>query len=232
MMVRLMCPWLGKPGPKHGAEHVSIPSTFLQSPHPLAVKHTHTTTQSPLHIELLTTSFLTMRVATRLLGSARRTSVLHRCLPLTGKRFASAGPQLSDVRHMTFKHHYDVQVRWGDMDSYNHVNNCAYTTYMETSRAQILTDINKGVDADFAILVAEIGIKYVGMVTFPDTVSCHSCVSHVTDDAFYVNTKGVTGAGATCFVSICKLVSFDLKAGKRRPIPDSVRAVLQGLHTD
>lgn len=33
-----------------------------------------------------------------------------------------------------FRHHYPLQVRWGDMDALGHVNNAVFLTYLEQSR--------------------------------------------------------------------------------------------------
>ncbi len=33
-----------------------------------------------------------------------------------------------------FRHHYAIQVRWGDMDALGHVNNAVYLTYLEQAR--------------------------------------------------------------------------------------------------
>ncbi len=33
-----------------------------------------------------------------------------------------------------FRHHYPIQVRWGDMDALGHVNNAVYLTYLEQAR--------------------------------------------------------------------------------------------------
>src|SRR5262249_22727502 len=35
-----------------------------------------------------------------------------------------------------FRHHQPIQVRWGDMDAFGHVNNAVFLTYIEHARIQ------------------------------------------------------------------------------------------------
>lgn len=40
-----------------------------------------------------------------------------------------------------FKHWTSVEVRWGELDAYGHVNNVVYFTYFEFSRTKFMTDL-------------------------------------------------------------------------------------------
>ena len=144
---------------------------------------------------------------------------------------ADLSPHLRTVRNMEFKHLEKIPVRWGDQDCFGHVNNCAFVQYMETSRVKLVEDAWKlcghtGMPGPGAVsvIVGDISIKYVGPANYPDTISCHSNVSNVEETSLFVNTKAVTEAGNTCFVSSCKVVFFNYDTNKRIPIPDDLRA--------
>eukprot|EP01061_Rhynchopus_euleeides_P030911 TRINITY_DN51218_c0_g1_i1.p1 TRINITY_DN51218_c0_g1~~TRINITY_DN51218_c0_g1_i1.p1 ORF type:complete len:175 (+),score=56.26 TRINITY_DN51218_c0_g1_i1:61-585(+) len=171
----------------------------------------------------------------------RRAATYARATAFQGARLAStsSAPTLNDVRHMAFKHEYDVPVRWGDMDSYGHVNNCTYVQYLESSRVKLVEDVyaalgHEGMPppGECSVIVGEIGIKYVAPVTYPDTVTCHQCVSHLDDTSVYICTKGVTSAGKTCFVATCKVVFLNYIKNERAIIPDDVRQELLKYATD
>eukprot|EP01063_Lacrimia_lanifica_P028641 TRINITY_DN4219_c0_g1_i1.p1 TRINITY_DN4219_c0_g1~~TRINITY_DN4219_c0_g1_i1.p1 ORF type:complete len:181 (+),score=30.86 TRINITY_DN4219_c0_g1_i1:43-585(+) len=159
---------------------------------------------------------------------------------LAEQRRACGSPSLRDVRHRTFPHRLDVPLRWGDMDGYGHVNNCTYTVLVENSRTtllnQLFVDAGMGnmpedpTKAAFAPIIAELSIKYVAPMEWPDTMICDSCVTHVSETGaeFWINTRGTSEkTGATAIVAVSKVVFLDYNAKKRPAVPDAMRASLQ-----
>eukprot|EP01064_Diplonema_japonicum_P014517 TRINITY_DN2219_c1_g1_i1.p1 TRINITY_DN2219_c1_g1~~TRINITY_DN2219_c1_g1_i1.p1 ORF type:complete len:173 (+),score=30.01 TRINITY_DN2219_c1_g1_i1:58-576(+) len=134
-------------------------------------------------------------------------------------------------------HIHELEVRWGDMDAYGHVNNSQYLVYMESSRVLMVDKIfdeaglpkmSAGSPGSFAPIVGSINIKYIRPVGYPATLTIYDSVSDVTENSMFINTKGVNKkTGETCFVSTCKVVFLDYTTGKRAAISDTFREVLR-----
>ena len=44
-------------------------------------------------------------------------------------------------------HRTSIQVRWGELDPYNHVNHAVYSSYLEHARIAALATVDSGMDA-------------------------------------------------------------------------------------
>lgn len=53
-------------------------------------------------------------------------------------------------------HRTSIQVRWGELDPYNHVNHAVYSSYLEHARVATLESMSTGMDA-----LASSGIRIV-----------------------------------------------------------------------
>ena len=123
-------------------------------------------------------------------------------------------------------HEVDMAVRWGDMDSYNHVNNTVYFRYMEQCRLEWFAKLGfKTVDEDIVPILVEANCRFVRAVTHPSTVRVTIRVTDIgpkivetTHDIFVGDVLYATG--------ICKLLWMSRSANKGVALPDAVRARL------
>jgi acyl-CoA thioester hydrolase len=120
----------------------------------------------------------------------------------------------------------DIDVRWRDLDAFNHVNNASYLGYIEEARVRwfkSLTDDWAGAGA--APILAAINVNYRKPVGWPEIVRVelfaerlgnksltlgHRIVSATREDVLYVDGNTV-------------LVWVDA-TGRPVPLPDTVRA--------
>jgi acyl-CoA thioester hydrolase len=111
-----------------------------------------------------------------------------------------------------------LPVQWGDMDSYQHVNNIIYFRWFESARIAYLEQIGLKAmyhGAGIGPILAAIGCNYRRQLTYPDTVAVE--MEHV---LFSTAQQVVVADGKST------IVTFDYKSQKPIPVPDEIRAAI------
>lgn len=124
-------------------------------------------------------------------------------------------------------------VQWGEQDSFGHVNHAVYFRWYETARIAYaervgLMDLHKG--EGIGSILASITCDYRRQLRYPDVI--HSAVrvigigrtSLTMEHALISREQGALAAEGRA-----TLVVFDYKANAPRPVPDSVRRVIEEL---
>ncbi len=127
----------------------------------------------------------------------------------------------------------ETDVRWGDMDAFNHVNNVSYLRYFESGRIAYFDALELadffGLDGIGPIL-AETSCRYKFPLTYPDRVSVGVRSEQLGEDRFtqqYVLVSHRHGRVAATGDGI--IVTFDYSANRKAPIPDRVRERIEAL---
>lgn len=133
----------------------------------------------------------------------------------------------------------ETDVRWGDMDAFDHVNNVSYLRYFESGRIAYFEALEL---EDFfgpsgvGPILADTSCRYKFPLTYPDRVSVGVRSEDVGEDRFtqqYIIVShrharvAATGDGT--------IVTFDYTSGRKAAVPESVRhriEVLEGRTTD
>ncbi|MFC1890932.1 acyl-CoA thioesterase [Thermodesulfobacteriota bacterium] len=121
----------------------------------------------------------------------------------------------------------EVPVAWGDMDSYQHVNNTVYIRYFESVRIAYFDRLGlmkfkekNGVGA----ILASIQCMFRAPVTYPDTVSAGARISKIEKDRFLMeycvvshqlNRVAAEGDGL--------VISYDYNANRKTSLPDEIK---------
>jgi acyl-CoA thioester hydrolase len=131
------------------------------------------------------------------------------------------------------KHRAEIQVRWGDQDAYQHVNNVAYAAYLQEARAEMLAAAGVRASAHArhgTFVVARLKVQYLRQLTFrPAPVTVTTWVSAISparitlrceitepeDDGLGPYVRGLT-----------VLVPYDLDKDFPRRVSDEERAAL------
>ena len=127
----------------------------------------------------------------------------------------------------TFEHEIDVRFR--DCDALGHVNNAVYLTYLEQARFahwQRLTGTS-GIPRTF--IIARVECDYRAQATVGDRLVVRLKVAAVGNSSFtfeYEISNGRTRAVVATARTV--QVMYDYTAGRPVPIPDDVRARLEG----
>ena len=127
----------------------------------------------------------------------------------------------------SFEH--ELEVRFRDCDSMGHVNNAVYLTYLEQARFahwQRLTGV-RGIPRNF--IPARIECDYRAQATVGDRLIIRLHVAAVGNSSFtfeYEISNGRTREVVATARSV--QVMYDYAAGRSIPLPDDVRARLEG----
>lgn len=121
----------------------------------------------------------------------------------------------------------EIPVAWGEMDSFQHVNNIVYFRYFESAR--ILYSERLGLhklkdDTGIGPILGSTSCKYKFPLTYPDIVSVGAKITGIEDDRFsmkYVvkshrhNRIAAEGDGV--------VVMYNYIEGKKTAIPEEIR---------
>lgn len=124
-----------------------------------------------------------------------------------------------------------MDVRWGDEDSYGHVNNAVYLTYFEQGRAAFFTELGLHLDkarADGAgPIVAHLNCTYKQPLTYPANLRVGIRTLEVGNRSFKLGQvlcrEGETQPAAFGDV-VC--VWFDYETQAAAPVPQALRELL------
>ncbi len=65
----------------------------------------------------------------------------------------------------------DVHVRYNDLDTYNHVNNAVYATYLEEARVAYVDEVLEMGVEDFSFVIANLELSFERPVEMTDELS-------------------------------------------------------------
>ncbi len=131
-----------------------------------------------------------------------------------------------------FRHHYALQVRWGDMDALGHVNNAVFLTYLEQSRLNYVRQLGlrDGRPDRPGLILARIAIDFRQPLFADDDVHVFTRIIRIggrsfdTEQWVTVLHEGQLEVAAQATTTV---VVYDYAARKSAPIPDEWRALVR-----
>ena len=124
---------------------------------------------------------------------------------------------MSDFRHET-----SLAVRYRDLDTWGHVNNAVYVSYLEHARVSYLDDVLDADLDDNSMVVANLTIDYKRPVTLRDEVTVAIRVSHLGTSSHTMEYE-LRSNGEVAATAETTQVMLDAETGKPRPIDDETR---------
>lgn len=127
----------------------------------------------------------------------------------------------------------EIPVAWGEMDSFQHVNNIVYLRYFESARIayfERLKLMEFMSQTGIGPILASVQCKFKIPLTYPDTVSVGTRISRVEQDRFTMEYCVVSqrhqkiaaeGEGV--------VVSFNYREGKKAPFPEEIKQRIAAL---
>ncbi len=122
-----------------------------------------------------------------------------------------------------------VPVAWGEMDSFNHVNNVVYFKYFESARIDYFMKINFIQSSEQPVLpiLAEINCKFLKPLIFPDLITVSTKIISMRRSSFVMHHeihspklgKVAEGQGV--------VVGYDYKAQKAAAIPAVIKEAIE-----
>jgi acyl-CoA thioester hydrolase len=124
-----------------------------------------------------------------------------------------------------------LEVRWRDLDAYNHVNNSVYLTYLEEARLRWLSQAQVDwAGADSGPVAAALQMNYRQPITWPGTLRVEKYLVKLGNSSVTLGHRIVDAGDADrvfCEGEIV-LVWIDKSSGRPVPLPDSLRRVCGG----
>lgn len=124
----------------------------------------------------------------------------------------------------------DIEVRWGDLDFYNHVNNVHYFRYMEEARMRWMTQ-HRLAEIGMAALpvMLKAGITFLKSVHYPATLRVVTYLDESGFSSLSLSQKIFdAGTPEVCYAEgYSKLVWLDQATGKSTALPPYVLNALE-----
>lgn len=128
----------------------------------------------------------------------------------------------------TLLHTAHIPVRWGDMDSYGHVNNIIYMQYLEEARVAWFELAGVAMsNVPFGPVVLQTQHTYLKPVVHPATVVVELRAGAVGRSSLIIEHRlSTTEDPLTIYgEGYCKLVWIDHQSGQSVALPEHVRAL-------
>lgn len=127
----------------------------------------------------------------------------------------------------------ELDVAWGDMDAYAHVNNVVYFRYFECARIAYLDHIGwmqSMLDTGLGPIVASTQARYRKPLTYPDRIGVGARLLEMHADRIVLEHRIVSRTWNTAATEgQVVVVSFDYRNGRKVPIPDTIREAILTL---
>jgi len=131
-------------------------------------------------------------------------------------------------------HETIIAIRWGDMDSYRHINNTVYFRYMEQARIEWITSLGFSCTAEKEAMIMVNGFcNFYKQVSYPASLRVSTFVGQIgTSTVDLINTMELIGTGTdqepvVCAAGGATMLWVDLEKNKSMPWPESILKVLR-----
>ena len=121
-----------------------------------------------------------------------------------------------------YKNIFYENVRWGDTDGYNHVNNVSITRYFESARVHMTKNLET---KKYSFVLVHFNINYLDQIFYPSKIKVGSSLSRLGE-------KSITFTQALFVHNICKATAesvmayADIKEKKSYKIDNKIRKLL------
>jgi acyl-CoA thioester hydrolase len=127
----------------------------------------------------------------------------------------------------------EIPVAWGEMDSFQHVNNVVYFRYFESARIAYSEKIGLQKHKEktgIGPILGSTSCKYKLPLTYPDTVSVGAKVTGMEEDRFMMSYVIMSHRHQKIAAEGDGLVvMYDYNDGRKTAIPDEIRLRIQEI---
>jgi YbgC/YbaW family acyl-CoA thioester hydrolase len=125
-------------------------------------------------------------------------------------------------------HQKQVEIRWGDVDAYRHVNNAVYLTYLEECRDEWLDHALGDPDNAWNFVIARVAIDFRRELRLEDdAVVVHCSLERIGTSSVTTREEIRTIAGELAAEAQAVLVARDPATGESRPLRPDERSALE-----
>jgi len=125
-------------------------------------------------------------------------------------------------------HEKEIEIRWRDLDAFNHVNHVVFLTYLEEVRDEWLGRVLRDPALVWGYVIARVEIDYRRELTLEDDAVVARCSLERLGTKSVVTSEAiVTRGGEISAEAKAVLVARDDKTGRSRVISDEERAAFE-----
>ena len=122
-----------------------------------------------------------------------------------------------------FLFHHNIQTRWKDMDSFGHINNAVYLTYIEDARTTLFKRWNLN-SQNKSVIVASLKIDYFTQIKHPSKLIIGSKISRIGNSSFDIQSAiFIDGLKKPAALSLVVCVCYDYENGQSVTVYDEIR---------
>jgi acyl-CoA thioester hydrolase len=125
-------------------------------------------------------------------------------------------------------HEKEIEIRWRDLDAFNHVNHVVFLTYLEEVRDEWLGRVLADPTLVWGYVIARVEIDYRRELTLEDDAVVARCsLERLGTKSVVTNESVLTRDGETVAEAKAVLVARDGQTGRSRVISDEERAAFE-----
>jgi len=125
-------------------------------------------------------------------------------------------------------HRKRVEIRWSDVDAYQHVNNAVYATYLEECRDEWVDLVLDGSGDAWDLVLARVAIDFRRELRLEDEEVEVSCaIARIGTSSLTLREEVRTLDGELSAEAEAVLVARDRESGRSRPLTDVERAAFE-----
>lgn len=123
-----------------------------------------------------------------------------------------------------------IELRWRDLDAFNHVNNSNFMTYLEEARIRWFDSLGEAWVTDtFAPLLAAVQMNYRLPIPYPAQVVVELFADRVGTTSVTIGHRIGSEDGTVLYADgHVVMVWIDRASGRPTPLPEAVRRVATG----
>ena len=123
-----------------------------------------------------------------------------------------------------------IELRWRDLDAFNHVNNSNFMTYLEEARIRWFDSIDEDWVTDAtAPLLAAVQMNYRQPIPYPSSVVVELFAQRVGSTSVTIGHRITGGDGGVVHADgHVVMVWIERASGRPTPLPDAVRRMAGG----
>ena len=122
-----------------------------------------------------------------------------------------------------FPFHYELKSRWKDMDSFGHVNNAVFLSYIEDARITFFKRWN--LSSEKSIIIASVKIDYLNQLRHPNDLIVGQKISRIGAKSFDIQSaifiKDISGEAASSTITC---VCFDYTQNQSVTVYPEIKA--------
>lgn len=124
---------------------------------------------------------------------------------------------------------YTVEVRFRDIDMFNHVNNAAYLTYAESARVAYYHNLTGIPDpCDFDMTLARAEVDYLVPIFFGQTIHVYTRATRIGTKSWTMDHQIRDSRTNDIVANISTvIVHYDHETGKSKPLPPEIIALIE-----